>query len=116
MNTDKAASLKAKLDVERAQANTAFEASLKTHRQEAHRTFDNATAAAEDKFRDGMRKLEAEEAAGKKDDAFKAAALPLIKWLCENENPHQVVIVSPTSAELLQMTRCTGQILDYVRG
>ena len=36
----------------------------------------------------------------KQQDEFNAAARPLIKWLCENCNPHSVVIVEPGAAEL----------------
>lgn len=32
--------------------------------------------------------------------SFEEAARPLIKWLCENCNPHAVVIVEPGAAEL----------------
>lgn len=34
-------------------------------------------------------------------ESFEAAAKPLIKWLCDNTNPHATVIVTPTYAELL---------------
>jgi len=33
---------------------------------------------------------------------FESAAKPLIKWLCDNMHPHATVIVTPTSAELLE--------------
>lgn len=33
--------------------------------------------------------------------SFLEAAKPLIKWLCENVNPHHTVLVTPVSAELL---------------
>lgn len=49
---------------------------------------------------------------------FEALARPLIKFLCENTSlfdPHTTIIVTPTGAEILQGTACTGQILDYVR-
>lgn len=35
-------------------------------------------------------------------DAFNEASLPLIKWLCENKNPHTHVLVTANSAELLE--------------
>lgn len=35
-------------------------------------------------------------------ESFKEAAKPLIKWLCENHNPHGYVVVSPDSAELVE--------------
>lgn len=36
------------------------------------------------------------------DTSFNEAAEPLIKWLAENVHPHHTVIVTSTSAELLQ--------------
>ena len=48
--------------------------------------------------------------------SFEEAARPLIKkWLCENVHPHHSVIVTPTSAELLEGSCTTGQITDYLR-
>lgn len=35
-------------------------------------------------------------------ETFEEAVKPLMKWLCENKNPHTYVIVSGTSAELLE--------------
>lgn len=46
---------------------------------------------------------------------FEEAARPLIKWLCDNCNPHAKVIVTPVSAELLHGVRATGEILDYIK-
>jgi len=46
---------------------------------------------------------------------FEEAARPLIKWLNENYHPHVTVIVTPTSAELLEGLQSTGQIMDYVK-
>lgn len=38
-----------------------------------------------------------------KDQAtFEAAVLPAIKWLCENTNPHASILITPTTAELLE--------------
>ena len=48
-------------------------------------------------------------------ESFKQAALPLIKWLCENVHPHHTAIVTGTDAQLLEGSCTTGQILDYVR-
>lgn len=48
-------------------------------------------------------------------ESFKQAALPLIKWLCENVHPHHSVIVTSTNAELLKGSCATGEILDYLR-
>ena len=48
-------------------------------------------------------------------ESFKKAALPLIKWLCENVHLHHTAIVTGTDAQLLEGSCNTGQILDYVR-
>ena len=36
------------------------------------------------------------------ENAFKEAALPMIKYLCENYHPHVSVIITPNTAELLE--------------
>lgn len=51
----------------------------------------------------------------KEQESFKQAALPLIKWLCENVHPHHTAIVTGTDAQLLEGSCSTGTILDYVR-
>lgn len=48
-------------------------------------------------------------------DAFREAALPLIKYLCENHHPHVAVIVSTTDAQLFEGIKSTGQIIDYLK-
>jgi len=48
-------------------------------------------------------------------ESFKQAALPLIKWLCENVHPHHAALVTPTDAQLLEGSSCTGPIYDYVK-
>lgn len=35
--------------------------------------------------------------------SFSAAAEPLMKWLNDNVHPHHTVIVTPTSAELMEV-------------
>ncbi len=45
---------------------------------------------------------------------FTEAAKPLIKYLCENCNPHTTVIVTPTTAELLSGEISTGDVLDFL--
>ena len=37
-----------------------------------------------------------------KSESFEEAAKPLIKWLSESVHPHHTVIVTSTSAELLE--------------
>ena len=49
-------------------------------------------------------------------ESFNEAARPLIRWLCENVNPHHSAIVTPIGAELLAGQLATGLILDYVKG
>jgi hypothetical protein len=51
----------------------------------------------------------------KENEAFKQAALPLIKYLCENHHPHVTVIVTPIGAELLEGLKCTGKIFDFIK-
>lgn len=48
-------------------------------------------------------------------DPFRAAADPLIKYLCENHHPHVTAIVTGTGAELMEGLKSTGKIMDYVR-
>ena len=46
---------------------------------------------------------------------FEKAVEPAIKWLNENVNPHNYIIISPTSAELVEgqkMTRTYKFIKD----
>jgi hypothetical protein len=33
---------------------------------------------------------------------FEEAVKPLMKWLCENKNPHTTIIVNCVAAEILQ--------------
>lgn len=48
-------------------------------------------------------------------EAFKAACLPLIKYLADNHHPHTTCIVTNTRAELLEGTITTGEILDFIK-
>ncbi len=48
-------------------------------------------------------------------NAFKEAAIPLIKYLCENHHPHVSVIVTPTTAELLEGIKSLGYIDEFIR-
>ena len=45
---------------------------------------------------------------------FEEVARPLIKFLNDNCHPHVSVIITTTSAELLEGVCSTGQIMDYV--
>lgn len=33
---------------------------------------------------------------------FEEAVKPIMKWLCENFHPHIIVIIDPTTAEILE--------------
>lgn len=46
---------------------------------------------------------------------FEDVTRPVIKYLCDNYHPHVTVVITPTSAELLEGKMSTGQILDYVQ-
>lgn len=48
--------------------------------------------------------------------SFEEAARPLIRWLCENGHPRKTVIVTQTTAELLEIESelTTGEIYDYM--
>jgi hypothetical protein len=48
-------------------------------------------------------------------DAFKEAALPLIKYLAENHHPHVTAIITSTSAQLLEGIKTIGEITDYLK-
>lgn len=48
-------------------------------------------------------------------ESFKQAAMPMIKWLCENVHPHHTVIVTPINAELLEGKCSTGEVLEFLR-
>jgi len=48
-------------------------------------------------------------------DEFKKLAEPLIKYLCENHNPHTTIIIDSVHAELLSgemVFNCKTHILD----
>lgn len=46
---------------------------------------------------------------------FEELARPMLKYLCENYLPHVTVIITPTSAELLEGMKTIGYIDDYLR-
>lgn len=47
-------------------------------------------------------------------DEFKEAALPLIKYLCENHHPHVTAIITGTSIELVEGMMSNPNIFDFV--
>jgi hypothetical protein len=50
----------------------------------------------------------------KSNNDFKAAAMPLIKYLSENHHPHVTAIITPTSCELMEGLKLYPMIYDYV--
>lgn len=46
---------------------------------------------------------------------FEELVRPILKYLCENYHPHVTVIITPTTAELVEGKMSIGQVLDYVR-
>lgn len=48
-------------------------------------------------------------------DEFEELTRPVIKFLNENCHPHVSVIVTPTTAELMEGVCHTGEIMDYVK-
>lgn len=45
---------------------------------------------------------------------FEDKARVLVKWLCENTNPHSMVVITPTTAVLYSGEVSLGEIFDYV--
>lgn len=45
---------------------------------------------------------------------FEELARPMVKYLCENYHPHVTVIITPTSAELLEGLKTIGRVEDYI--
>ena len=50
-----------------------------------------------------------------KEAEFEEIARIMMKYLCENHDPHVSVIITSTHAELLEGLKSTGEVLDYVR-
>lgn len=49
------------------------------------------------------------------DAAFEEVARMMMRYLCENHHPHVTVIITPTTAELVEGIKTIGQVLDYVQ-
>ena len=49
------------------------------------------------------------------ENKFEELARPMIKYLCENYHPHVSMIITPTSAELLEGLKTIGYVDDYIR-
>jgi hypothetical protein len=50
-----------------------------------------------------------------KTDSFENVVRPVLRYLCENHHPHVTVIITPTTAELVEGIKTIGQVLDYVQ-
>lgn len=48
-------------------------------------------------------------------EEFEELVRPILKYLCENYHPHVTVIITPTTAELVEGKMSIGQVLDYVQ-
>lgn len=46
---------------------------------------------------------------------FEELTKPILKYLCENYHPHVTVIITPTSAELLEGLKTIGYVDEFVR-
>lgn len=49
------------------------------------------------------------------ENKFEELARPMVKYLCENYHPHVTVIITPTSAELLEGLKTINRVEDYIR-
>lgn len=47
-------------------------------------------------------------------EEFEKLARPLIKWLNDNSHPHTTIIITPTSAEVLEGV-CAFPTNDYIK-
>jgi hypothetical protein len=48
-------------------------------------------------------------------DKFEELTRPILKYLCENYHPYVTVIITPTSAELLEGLKTIGYVDDFIR-
>lgn len=46
---------------------------------------------------------------------FESVTRPVLKYLCQNHHPHTTIIITPTTAELLEGQESLGVVHDYVR-
>lgn len=49
------------------------------------------------------------------EDKLEELTRPILKYLCENYHPHVTVIITPTSAELLEGLKTIGYVDDFIR-
>jgi hypothetical protein len=53
--------------------------------------------------------------ANEKIKEFEELVRPILKYLCDNYDPHVLVIITPTSAELLKGKMSIGEVSDYIK-
>jgi len=46
---------------------------------------------------------------------FETVVRPVLNYLCENHHPHVTVIITPTTAELLEGAKSIGVVRDYLK-
>jgi hypothetical protein len=46
---------------------------------------------------------------------FENVVRPVLKYLCDNHHPHTTIVITPTTAELLEAVKSIGIVDDYVR-
>ena len=45
---------------------------------------------------------------------FESVTRPVLKYLCDHHHPHMTIVITPTTAELLEGRKSIGQVMDYV--
>ena len=78
----------------------------------------NSLAGLLDKYADQKQKANTRiRVHGEKlnESRFEELARPMVKYLCEEYHPHVTVIITPTSAELLEGLKTIGRVEDYIR-
>lgn len=79
-------------------------------------TFDyNGIVSLLKDYHDEIEKQHLERVKMRNEEKFEELARPMIKYLCENYHPHVTVIITPTSAELLEGLKTIGRVEDYIR-
>jgi hypothetical protein len=48
-------------------------------------------------------------------EEFEAVVRPVMKYLADNYNPHVIMLINSTNAQLLEGLRSTGEIMDYIK-
>lgn len=50
-----------------------------------------------------------------KEDEFESLVRPIIKYINDNYNPHTIIIVSATEAQIFKGYESTGEVLNDVK-